>query len=264
VFERGADYADAVWVIAPEFMLAELRSAVSAAVPVDGTEETVVSSGRIRNDSDVNAAADAIAEERAAARARAEKGRDSNLGLGNDMARAIIDPTDKQLDALRKVIALVFCEQFASLVAYGAGWSDRDRQQPVGDSDRFEPRPVDSIIEAELERGLNDPDPMRGIMQIVTRFAAAFVLDRNGVTTTTALGSSRMANRLARTLPDGPGELRTAIWELMGSILSPRLKELNRSDFVVDEELAPAADLAAHRSATALADVDLGEERAAA
>ena len=34
------------------------------------------------------------------------------------------------------------------MIAYGAGWSDRDRQQPVGDSGRHEPRRADAIADA--------------------------------------------------------------------------------------------------------------------
>ena len=117
-------------------------------------------------------------------------GQNSNLGLGHDIARKRSTPR-QQLDALRRVVAHLFCEHFTSIIAYGAGWSDRARQQPVGDSERFEPRSANAIIEAELERALQEPDPLRGILQIVSRFAAAFVLDRNGVTATTSLGSTR-------------------------------------------------------------------------
>jgi hypothetical protein len=263
VFHRGADYADAVWVIAPEFLLAEIAGALKDAKATIGKEDTVFSAASV-SDEDVKAAKEKADTERAEARERVAEGQNSNLGLGHDIARKILDPTDQQLDAARRVVAHLFCEHFTSIIAYGAGWSDRARQQPVGDSERFEPRSVDAIIQAELERALAEPDPLKGIVQIVSRFAAAFVLDRNGVTATATLGSTRIASRLARALPDGPGDLRTAIWDLMRPYLSPRLAELNCDDFVLDDALEPAADLAAHRAASSLADLDLGEERAAA
>lgn len=261
VFERGADYADAVWVTAPEFMICELRQAVAAAVKLSGLEDSVFSAAKIRDDEDVNAAGEKLSAERALQRERAERGRNSNLGLGEDIDRSLLDPTAAQLDALRRIVAHIVCEQFPSIVAYGAGWSDRARQQPVGDTDRFEPRSVEAVVDAELQRALSEQDPIRGMLQIITRFVAAFMLDRNGVTATSRLGSARMQGRLARALPDGPGDLRRAMWDLMRPILSPRLQELNRHDFVLDDELAPAADLAAHRAESALADINLGEEQ---
>jgi hypothetical protein len=51
------------------------------------------------------------------------------------------------------------------VIAYGAGWTDTDRQQPVGDTGRREPRHIEAIVGAELERALRDPDPLRGIAQ---------------------------------------------------------------------------------------------------
>jgi ParB-like nuclease domain len=263
VFHRGADYADAVWVIAPEFLLAEIAEALKDTEAAVGKDDHVFSAATV-SDEDVSAAKEQAAAERTEARERVAEGQNSNLGLGHDIARKTLDPTDHQLDALRRVVAHLFCEHFTSIIAYGAGWSDRARQQPVGDSERFEPRSVDAIIQAELERALQEPDPLRGILQIVARFAAAFVLDRNGVTATASLGSTRIASRLARALPDGPGDLRTAIWDLMRPFLSPRMAELNCDDFVLDDTLAPAADLAAHRAASSLDEIDLGEERAAA
>jgi hypothetical protein len=264
VYRRGEDYADAIWVIAPEFMLAAINEALTAAPALAGRDDHYFSAAKV-NDDDTEAAKEQLAKERQARKERQQEGETSNLGLGHDIGRGVLEPSDEQLDALRRVVALIVCECYPTIVAYGAGWSDRARQQPVGDSGkRFEPRTVDAIVEAELERALCDPDPMRGMMQILTRFAAAFVLDRNGVTATTTLGSARMQSRLARALPDGPSELRAAIWQLIRPILSPRLAEVNNDAFVLDETLEPAADLAAHRAASSLADVDLGTERLAA
>ena len=89
------------------------------------------------------------------------------------------------------------------MIAYGAGWTDPERQQPVGDTGRHEPRHPDAILDAELQRALDDPDPLRGIAQLTARWAAAFVLDPDGVTRTKALGSERMARKLRDALPGG-------------------------------------------------------------
>jgi len=100
--------------------------------------------------------------------------------------------------------------QYRELIAYGAGWTDPERQQPVGDTGRQEPRQSDAIADAELQLALGDPDPLRGIAQLTARWAAAFVLDPAGVTRTKALGSERVERKLRDGLPGGEGALRAA------------------------------------------------------
>ena len=98
------------------------------------------------------------------------------------------------------------------MIAYGAGWTDPERQRPVGEHGRHEPIAIDAIVDAELRRALAEPDPLRGIAALVARCAAAFVLDPDGVTRTKALGSERMARRLRDALPGGAHPLRAAVW----------------------------------------------------
>ena len=100
--------------------------------------------------------------------------------------------------------------------SYGAGWTDPERQQPVGDTGRHEPRHPDAILDAELVRALKDPDPLRGITQLTARLGAAFMLDPAGVTRTKPLGSERMARKLRDALPGGDGAVRAGVWELGG------------------------------------------------
>jgi ParB-like chromosome segregation protein Spo0J len=259
VHKRGADYADAIWVVAPEFVIAAIHEAMEGVKDGPDRDEGYFGAANVKDD-DTEEARKAEQSRRAEARKRTEEAINSNLGLGHDLQMRILEPRTEQLDAVRRIVALTMIEQYGAIIAYGAGWSDREQQQPIGDTGRFEPRQIDAILAAELQRTLDDPDPLRGIMRLVTRFAAAFVLDRNGIPATTALGSARMGAKLQRGLPDGSGELRSAVWELMRPILSPRLTELNRDEFVRDDTLAPAADLDAHRAASALKDIDLGEE----
>jgi hypothetical protein len=74
---------------------------------------------------------------------------------------------------------------------------------------------------AELERALSDPDPVRGIAQLTARLAAPFVLDPAGVTRTKVLGTERMARMLRDALPGGDGDMR-AVWQFMRPVLLPR------------------------------------------
>jgi hypothetical protein len=95
---------------------------------------------------------------------------------------------------VRKIVRLLLAKRFA----YGAGWTDRERQQSVGDTGRTEPRHVDAIVGAELERALADPDLLRGIAQLVSRWSAAFLLDPDGLGRSNALGAEWAGAAAAR------------------------------------------------------------------
>ena len=155
--------------------------------------------------------------------------------------------------------AAQLARHYRDLIAYGAGWTDPERQQPVGDSGRHEPRHADAILEAELDRALADPDPLRGIAQLTARWAAAFVLDPGGVTRTKALGSERMERKLRGALPGGDGALRAPVWEFMRPMLSPALVVLNRDAFVIDDAVETTVDLDGHRAASDLDELALGD-----
>jgi hypothetical protein len=71
---------------------------------------------------------------------------------------------------VRQIACRLIAGQFRHVIACGAGWTDRARQQPVGDSTRTEPRHADTITAAELDRALADPDPLHGIAQLAARW----------------------------------------------------------------------------------------------
>ena len=171
-----------------------------------------------------------------------------------------MDPTPGQLHALKAIVCHLLAQHYRDVIAYGAGWTDQDRQQPIGDTGRHEPRQPDAILDAELERALDDPDPLRGIAQLTASWAAAFVLDPDGITRTKTLGTDRMARKLADALPGGHNPLRAAVWEFLRPMLSPRLATLHRDTFVFDEPLETTVELAAHRAESDLADLDLGDD----
>jgi hypothetical protein len=154
----------------------------------------------------------------------------------------------------------VLVRQYRELIAYGAGWTDPERQQPVGDTGRHEPSQPDAIIDAELQRAFADPDPLRGIAQLTARLGAAFVLDPAGVTRTKALGSERIERKLRDALPGGDGALRDAVWEFMRPMLSPALAALNRDAFVIDQSVETTVDLDGDRAPSDLDELALGEE----
>jgi hypothetical protein len=148
------------------------------------------------------------------------------------------------------------------IIAFGAGWSDQQRQQPVGDTGRHEPRHPDAILDAELQHALDDPDPLRAIAQLTARWAAAFVVDPDGVTRTKTLGTERMARKLRDALPGGHTPLRAAVWEFIRPMLSPALAAMHRDAFLADQAIDTTVNLDQHRGDSALEDLNLDDSAA--
>ena len=185
-----------------------------------------------------------------------------NLGLGHDLRAGLMDPTPGQLHALKAILCHLRAAQHREIIAFGAGWTDQQRQQPVGDTGRHEPRHPDAILDAELQHALDDPDPLRGIAQLTARWGAAFVLDPDGVTRTKTLGSERMDRKLRDALPGGQTALRAALWEFMRPMLSPALAAMHRDAFVSDRAIDTTVRLAEHRGDSALEDLNLDDTAA--
>src|SRR4051794_14536195 len=259
VFERGQDFAAGIWVIDPVFMLDAVRHQLAEADGEVAREEAYFGGARLDDDA-LRDAAEEDRQRRAAERVRRAEAAASNLTLGHDIRAALADPSDDQLSALRDIVCRLLCEHHPELIAYGAGWTGAERQQPVGDTGRREPRHLDAIVDAELRRALEDPDPLHGIAQLVARWGAGFMLDPDGVTRTKVLGSERVARKLRDVLPGGEQALRAALWTFMRPILSPRLVQLNKDAFILDGGIESSVDLDAHRADSDLDELDLGDE----
>jgi len=262
VYDRGPDFAATIWVIDPIFMLDLVREQLGENTDGAPAAEHAYFAGAKLSDDEMRDAAAADQKRRQAERQRQADAERSNLGLGHDIAAGLMDPTADQLDALRGIVCYLVADHYREVIAYGAGWTDRERQQPVGDSNRFEPRHTDAIVAAELQRALEEPDPLRGIAQLTARWGAAFVLNPDGVTRTKALGRERIARKLSDALPGGENPLSAAVWQFMRPMLSPNLAQLNRDAFVLDEALESTVRVDEHRGDSELTDLDLGEEDA--
>ena len=263
VHDRGPDFAAGIWVIEPAFMIDLVHEQLSDADASPAREEAYFAGARIDDDELRDAAAE-DQQRRAQARARQADATRSNLGLGHDIRAAMIQPTEGQLRAVREILCRLLVRHYGELIAYGAGWTDPERQQLVGDTGRHEPRHPDAITDAELNRALEESDPLRGIVQLTARLGAAFTLDPAGVTRTKALGTERMARKLGDALRGGETALRASVWELMRPMLSPALVDLNRDAFVIQDEVDTTVDLAGRHAASSLDDLDLDELGSAA
>jgi hypothetical protein len=258
VHDRGVDFAAGIWVIDPAFMVDLVHQQLQGNEAAAASEEAYFAGARLDDDELRDAAAE-DEQRRAQVRARHAEATRSNLGLGHDIRAALIQPTDAQLRAVRDIICRLLARHYGELIAYGAGWTDPERQQPVGDTGRHEPRHPDAIIDAELQRALEDPDPLRGIAQLTARLGAAVTLNPAGVTRTKVLGTDRMARKLGDALPGGDRALRASVWELMRPMLSPALVSLNRDAFVVQGECETTVDLAGREAASNLDDLNLDD-----
>ena len=147
VHERGRDFAAGIWVVDPAFMLDLAHEQLGEVETAPAREDAYFAGARI--DDDLRDAAAEDEQRRAQARARHAEATRSNLGLGDDIRAGLIDPTDAQLRALAQIVCRLLARQYRELIAYGAGWTDPERQQPVGDTGRHEPRQLDAIVDAE-------------------------------------------------------------------------------------------------------------------
>jgi hypothetical protein len=262
VHRRGEDFADGIWVVDPLFLIdCAHQELLADGAGSPAVVETFFRAANVTDDDMDTARAD-DQQRRTAERARRQEATTSNLGLGSDIAAGLVDPHGDQMNALRDLVCRLIALQHPDVIAYGAGWTDRANQQPVGDSNRYEPRTADAIVDSELQHALEDPEPLRGIATLMSRFCAAFVLDPDGVTKTKALGTDRMGRKLRDALPGGAGGLRDAVWQFMSPMLSPRLRELHRDAFVI-AQLPETVDLQAHRQDSGLEDLDLGPDTTA-
>ena len=257
VHDRGTDFAAGIWVVDPAFILDLIIEAVNEDESDAGpAREEAFFAGAALSDDELKQAAQDDRQRKQHARLRQAEATQRNLGLGHDVRAGLMDPTPGQLQALKAIVCHVLAAHYRDVIAYGAGWTDQERQQPVGDTGRHQPRHPDAILDAELEHALADPDPLRGVAQLTARWAAAFVLDPDGITRTKALGSERMSRKLADALPGGHGALRTAVWEFVRPMLSPALAAMHRDAFITDQAVATTVRLADHRADSNLEDLE--------
>jgi hypothetical protein len=233
VHDRGQDFAAAIWVIDPAFMIDLVHQELKDETSTPAREDAYFAGARL-DDDELRDVAAADEQRRAQARARHAEATRSNLGLGHDIRAGLIQLSDAQLRAVRHIVCRLLVRHYGELIAYGAGWTDPERQRPVGDTGRHEPQHPDAIVDAELERALEDPDALRGIAQLAARLGAAFTLDPDGVTRTKTLSTERMARKLRdtkteiaavdrrRTSVRRPSDLITEIGRSPSSRLSKR------------------------------------------
>jgi ParB-like chromosome segregation protein Spo0J len=257
VHDRGPDFAAGIWIVDPVFMLGAIHQALADQPDSSPKRDGSFFAGAALDVPDLREAAEAERERRHEQRQRQAEAVRTNLGLGHDLRAGLMDPTPEQLDALRAIVCQLLARDYRDLIAYGAGWTDPTQQRPVGETSRHEPKAIDAVVAAELERALAEPNPLHGIAALVARLSAAFVLDPDGVTRTKVLGTERMARKLNDALPGSDEPLRSAMWAFLRPMLSPRLAALHRDAFLSADACTSTVDLDAHRSNSSLEDLDL-------
>ena len=91
-------------------------------------EEAHFAGARIDDDQLRDAAAEDM-QRRAEARARHAEATRSNLGLGHDLRAGLIQPSDFSCTRSGRLWAC-WVRHYGQLIAYGAGWTDPERQRP--------------------------------------------------------------------------------------------------------------------------------------
>ena len=222
VHQRGQDFADGIWVINPTFMIDLVREQLADHQNDQPARDEAFFAGAALDDDELRTAGQQDRERRNAQRLRQAEATNSNLGLGHDLRAGLMDPAPGQLHALKAIICHLLAYHHRDVIAYGAGWTDQERQQPIGDTGRHEPRQPDAILNAELERALEDPDALRGIAHLTASWAAAFMLDpdiafmaerspagRRAGDSLVAIGARGQSGRSISRWPSGkPAEIR--------------------------------------------------------
>ena len=159
VHQRGQDFADGIWVVNPLFMIDLVREQLADHQDDQPAREEAFFAGAALDDDELRTAGQEDRERRNAQRLRQAEATNSNLGLGHDLRAGLMDPTPGQLHALKAIICHLLAHHYRDVIAYGAGWTDQERQQPIGDTGRHEPRQTDAILDAELEARARRPRP---------------------------------------------------------------------------------------------------------
>ncbi len=136
---------------------------------------------------------------------------------------------------------------------------DRPRTPtPGGDTGRHEPHHPDAITDAELQRSARRPRPPprdRAADRTARRPPSPSILPASPAAKRSA--RNRWRESAATRCPGGDSSLRNPVWELMRPMLSPGLAALKHDAFVLDDTYATSVDLATHRAASSLDDLDL-------
>jgi hypothetical protein len=255
--DRGPDFAAGICVIDPVFMIDLVQAQIhDDAAPA--REEAYFAGARIDDDELRDAAAE-DEHRRAQARARHAEATRSNLGLGHDIRAGLILPSEAQLRALRDMICRLLVRHYHELIAYGAGWTDPERQQPVGDTGRHEPRHPYAIVDVELQRALADPDPLRGVTQLATRLGAAFTLDPRASPAPRRSAPTEWHASAATPSPAARAHYGQASGSSCGRCSRPHSSALNRDAFVIQKERERTVDLAGRHATWSLDDLDVDE-----
>ena len=126
--------AAGIWVVDPAFMLDLVHEQLNGDVTTPAREEAYFAGARI-NDDELRDSARGDERPRAQTRARHAEA---------EIRGVLMQPTEAQLDALRQILCRLLVRHYGELIAYGAGWTDPERQRPVGDTGRHERRHVEA------------------------------------------------------------------------------------------------------------------------
>ena len=259
VHQRGQDFADGIWVVNPLFMIDLVREHLADHHDDQPAREEAFFAGAALDDDDLRTAGQEDRERRNAHRACAKPRRPTATSdSATTSAPGSWTPPPANCTRSKRSSATSSPTTTAtSSPTAPAGPTKTANSQSATPAATNPANPTRSST-PRLQRALEDPDPLRGIAQLTASWAAAFVLDPDGITRTKTLGTERMARKLADALPGGPNPLRAAVWEFLRPMLSPRLAALHRDTFVFDQPLETSVELAAHRAESDLADLDLG------
>jgi hypothetical protein len=167
-----------------------------------------------------------------------------------------------QLHALKQIICHLLAHHYRDVIAYGAGWTDQERQQPVGDTGRHEPRHIDAILEPNCNERSRTPT-----RSAASRSSPPAEQPHSCCSPTPSPAPKRSAQNEPPASspthsPAGTARSAPPVWEFLRPMLSPTLAALNRDAFIADHSVETTVDLDRHRSASNLDEIELDNPHA--
>jgi len=250
--DRGAEFASGIWCCEPVLMLDILNEEIVKGPQHAGDKRGFFSAAQIASEDMASAAGDksTLEQRKVAARLR-------NMELGQTVNAALVDPSNQLLHAVQKGLVELIASEYGDLLAFGAGWTNHDYQQPVGGTSRTEPKDQQVIVDQLVEKACADGDPLNGLAKMFSELAKAFVLDPEGLTATKALGYDRMEKRLSAVRSQAPG-LAQAVWDMIGGSLKEEEKSVWRDQLIPGEDNS-TVDLEAANAEISLDEIEESE-----
>ncbi len=266
----GGDFADWMWVIDPVWMISTIATHLA------DTEEEAKARGSNAGGGVIKGSSSSLEDHDEDGREEARSSRASDISAAETRAQAKARNADirdglaafwtskddvvlRRTAALEALIELIFSTH-REPIAYYAGWTNSEYQQPKASGQGYEPMPADRILEAERLRirKLAAKNPTLAMFALVEAVFGGALLDTDGINSASGriMGSDKAERVFRDLIPGGDTDLRRALWAVFADGLQPHTREKHVTSFVFTDANS-SADLAVASEDAPLAAIEL-------